>query len=156
ERVAMSPQYQRTYLRAKVAKLEARRDAATAAGQRRLVKQLETAISRAEERIKKKLDNKKDPRLTFEMMGVDHLYVGQAHLFTNLDRASKIPGMAITGSNRATDLDMKLRWLRERNDRVCTLATATPIANSIGEVHTMLMYLAPDLMEQLRIAEFDA
>ncbi|HYU84387.1 MAG TPA: SNF2-related protein, partial [Kribbellaceae bacterium] len=155
EQVAMSPDYQRTYLRSKIEKLEQRLDAAKAAGQKRLVKQLEGAISRAEERIKKKLDTKKDPGLTFEMMGVDYVFVDEGHLFKNLERASKIPGMGITGSNRATDLDMKLRWLRETNDRVCTVATATPIANSIGEVHTMLMYLAPDLMARLRIDEFD-
>ena len=156
EKVAMSPDYQRTYLKAKVAKLEARLESAKAAGQKRLVKQLEAAKSRAEEKIKKKLSAPKDPGLTFEQMGVDYLFVDEAHLFKNLERTSRIPGMTIPGSGRATDLDMKLQWLRESHERVCTLATATPIANSIGEVHTMLMYLAPQLMEQLGIDEFDA
>lgn len=156
EKVAMSPDYQRTYMKEKVAKLEARLDAAKAAGAKRLVKQLEAAKARAEEKIKKKLSAPKDPGLTFEQMGVDYLFVDEAHLFKNLERTSRIPGMTIPGSNRATDLDMKLRWLRESNQRVCTLATATPIANSIGEVHTMLMYLAPELTEQLGIDEFDA
>ncbi|MEJ3743140.1 SNF2-related protein [Actinomycetes bacterium KLBMP 9797] len=155
EQVAMSPQYQKTYLRTKIKKLEARLAAAEANGNKRLIKQLEGSIARAEERIKKKLDTKKDPGLTFEMMGVDYLCVDEGHLFKNLERNSKIPGMGIVGSNRATDLDMKGRWLRETNNRVVTIATATPIANSIGEVHTMLMYLAPQLMTQLLIDEFD-
>ncbi len=156
EQVAMSSQFQRTYLRSKVDKLKRRLAAAEAAKHKHLVKQLEASIARAEERIKKKLETKKDPGLTFEMMGVDYLFVDEGHLFKNLERSSKIPGMGVIGSNRATDLDMKLHWLRETNDRVCTIATATPIANSIGEVHTMLMYLAPELMERLRIDEFDA
>ncbi|NIL60085.1 hypothetical protein HCB18_27970 [Salinispora arenicola] len=70
----------------------------------------------------------------------------KATLFKNLERPSRIPGMGIPGSNRSTDLDMKLRWLRETHNRVGTIATATPVANSLGEVHTMLMYLAPHLM----------
>ncbi|MFI7025142.1 hypothetical protein ACIBMZ_20735 [Micromonospora sp. NPDC049900] len=156
EQVAMSPEYQRTYMKVKIEKLELRLASADAAGQKRLVKQLEGAISRAEERIKKKLTTKKDPGLTFEMMGVDYLFVDEGHLFKNLERPSRIPGMGIPGSNRSTDLDMKLRWLRETNDRVGTIATATPVANSLGEVHTMLMYLAPDLMRSLHIDEFDA
>ncbi|MFY1633706.1 hypothetical protein ACN27F_10570 [Solwaraspora sp. WMMB335] len=156
EQVAMSPEYQRKYLKSKIEKLEQRLEAAKSADQKRLVKQLEGAISRAEERIKKKLDTKKDPGLTFEMMGVDYLFVDEGHLFKNLERPSRIPGMGIPGSNRSTDLDMKLRWLRETNDRVGTLATATPVANSLGEVHTMLQYLAPNLMSSLRIDEFDA
>ncbi|MGI5213870.1 hypothetical protein [Plantactinospora sp. CA-290183] len=155
EQVAMSPEYQGKYLKSKIEKLERRLELAKDAGQKRLVKQLEGSISRAEERIKKKLD-KKDPGLTFEMMGVDYLFVDEGHLFKNLERPSRIPGMGIPGSNRSTDLDMKLRWLRETNDRVGTIATATPVANSLGEVHTMLMYLAPDLMRSLRIDEFDS
>ncbi|MDG4784936.1 hypothetical protein O7626_03140 [Micromonospora sp. WMMD1102] len=156
EQVAMSPEYQRKYLKSKIEKLEIRLASAEAAGQKRLVKQLEGAISRAEERIKKKLATKKDPGLTFELLGVDYLFVDEGHLFKNLERPSRIPGMGIPGSNRSTDLDMKLRWLRESNDRVGTIATATPVANSLGEVHTMLMYLAPDLMRSLRIDEFDS
>ncbi|MDG4793115.1 SNF2-related protein [Micromonospora sp. WMMD1082] len=156
EQVAMSPEYQRTYLKSKIEKLERRLELAKGARQKRLVKQLEGAIGRAEERIKKKLNTKKDPGLTFEMMGVDYLFVDEGHLFKNLERPSRIPGMGIPGSNRSTDLDMKLRWLRETNDRVGTIATATPVANSLGEVHTMLMYLAPHLMRSLNIDEFDA
>ena len=114
EQVAMSPDYQRTYLRAKVDKLKQRLVTAQAGKKKRLVNQLEAAISRAEERIKKKLDTKKDPGLTFEKMGVDYLCVDEGHLFKNLERNSKIPGMGIVGSNRATDLDMKIRWLRDQ------------------------------------------
>ncbi|GIJ29997.1 hypothetical protein Vqi01_51590 [Micromonospora qiuiae] len=156
EQVAMSPEYQRTYLKSKIEKLERRLELAKGARQKRLVKQLEGAISRAEERIRKKLNTKKDPGLTFEMMGVDYLFIDEGHLFKNLERPSRIPGMGVPGSNRSTDLDMKLRWLRETNDRVGTIATATPVANSLGEVHTMLMYLAPHLMRSLNIDEFDA
>ncbi|MFK3984483.1 hypothetical protein ACI2K4_29430 [Micromonospora sp. NPDC050397] len=156
EQVAMSPEYQRTYLKSKIEKLDRRLASAKAADQKRLVKQLEGAISRAEERIKKKLSTKKDPGLTFELMGVDYVFVDEGHLFKNLERSSRIPGMGIPGSNRSTDLDMKLRWLRETSDRVGTIATATPVANSLGEVHTMLMYLAPDIMRALYIDEFDA
>ncbi|NUT48323.1 MAG: helicase, partial [Saccharothrix sp.] len=164
EMIAMSVQAQRTFLKAKVKKLEDRLELAQQRDEKMLVKALEKQIARTEEHIKKKLNGRKDDGLTFEDLGVDYLFVDEAHLFKNLARASRIPGMTVApGSNRATDLEMKLHWLRQQVDadgqprkRVCTLATATPISNSIGEIHTMLMYLAPELMTAHGIEEFDA
>ena len=89
----------------------------------------------AEERLKAKIDAAaKDPGVTFENTGIDYICIDEAHLFKNLRTLSSIPGAAIDGSMRASDLDMKLSWLREHHGRrVTTLATATPIANSVTE-----------------------
>ena len=87
------------------------------------------------------------PGLTFEQTGIDYLIVDEAHDYKNLQTVSNIRDAAIDGSQRASDLHMKLEWLRDRHgDRVATMATATPIANSITEAHVMTRYLRPDLL----------
>ncbi len=120
------------------------------------VKRLEGALLRAEERLKAKLDSAKDPGITFEATGIDYLCIDEAHGFKNLHTLSNIPDAAIDGSMRASDLDMKIGYLRRRNGaRVVTFATATPIANSVTEAYVMQRYLRPDLLEAAGIEVFD-
>jgi N12 class adenine-specific DNA methylase len=70
---------------------------------------------------------------------------------------SNISDAAIDGSLRASDLDMKIDYLRRRNGRrVVTFATATPIANSVTEAYVMQRYLRPDLLEAAGISVFDS
>ncbi|GAW47930.1 MULTISPECIES: SNF2-related protein [unclassified Nocardioides] len=120
------------------------------------VKRLEGTLARAEERLKKLRDVARDPAITFEATGIDYLCVDEAHGYKNLRLASNIPGVAVEGSNRATDLDLKMSYLRGRHGRrVATFMTATPIANSVAEAYTMLRYLAPDDLEAAGISDFD-
>jgi N12 class adenine-specific DNA methylase len=121
------------------------------------VKRLEGALLRAEERLRAKLDSAKDPGITFEATGVDYLCVDEAHGYKNLRTPSNISDAAIDGSMRASDLDMKIDYLRRRNGRrVVTFATATPIANSVTEAYVMQRYLRPDLLEDAGISVFDS
>ena len=95
--------------------------------------------------------------LEFEQTGIDYLIVDEAHDYKNLQTVSNIRDAAIDGLQRASDLHMKLEWLRDRHgDRVATMATATPIANSITEAHVMARYLRPDLLQAAGIEDFDA
>jgi N12 class adenine-specific DNA methylase len=120
------------------------------------VKRLEGALLRAEERLKARLDSAKDPGITFEATGIDYLCVDEAHGYKNLRTLSNIPDAAIDGSMRASDLDMKISYLRRRNGtRVVTFATATPIANSVTEAYVMQRYLRPDLLDAAGIEVFD-
>ena len=122
----------------------------------RSVKDLEGLIEKAEQRIKEQLgETARDPGLTFEATGIDYLFVDEAHGYKNLRTASAIPGMGHPGSQIATDLHMKLHYLRSRYDRVATLATATPIANSVAEAYTMMRYTRPDLLQEMGIETFD-
>ena len=120
------------------------------------VKRLQGALLRAGERLKAKLDSAKDPGITFEATGIDYLCVDEAHGYKNLRTPSNITDAAIDGSMRASDLDMKIGYLRRRNGaRVVTFATATPIANSVTEAYVMQRYLRPDLLEAAGIEVFD-
>jgi len=159
ERIAMSPTAQADYLDAQLSELREALERQRSEGQqgrRNTLKQLETRLLNAEEKIKERLAKDYDPAVTFEQTGIDYVVVDEAHDFKNLHTASRIPGAAIEGSNRAADLEMKMHYLRRRHGlRVGTFATATPIANSITEAHVMQRYLRPDLLEAAGVLDFD-
>lgn len=123
------------------------------------LKQLEKAIIRAEERLNRLMDSRRDPGLTWEQTGIDYLVVDELHLYKNRTVISNIQDVAKEGSKRATDLDMKIGILRAQagpHGRVLTGATATPIANSMAEAWVMQKYLRPDLLEAAGLTDFDA
>ncbi len=109
----------------------------------------------AEERIKATLVSAKDPGITFELTGIDYLFVDEAHGYKNLRTPSNMASKSMDGDDRATDLHMKIEYLRGKRDRVVTFATATPIANTMGEAYTMLRYLRPDLLAPTGVVDFD-
>lgn len=143
------------YVDREVAKMRVALDEAREADARS-IKSLEKSVLSFEQQLKKRLDKARDPGITFEATGVDYLMVDEAHMYKNLATVSNIQGAAIAGSERATDLHMKLELLRERNGaRIATLATATPLANSVTEANVMLRYLRPDLLEEAGVTSFD-
>lgn len=144
-----------SYIDREVGKMRVALDEAREADARS-IKSLEKSVLSFEQQLKKRLDKARDPGITFEATGVDYLMVDEAHMFKNLNTVSNIQGAAIAGSERATDLHMKLELLRERNGaRIATLATATPLANSVTEANVMLRYLRPDLLEEAGVTSFD-
>ncbi len=156
ERVPLSAENQRAYMDRELGQM---RDWISAAKKENglTVKRLEKALLRAEERLRAKLGSTKDPGITFEATGIDYLCIDEAHGYKNLQTASNIPDAAIDGSMRASDLDMKIDYLRRRNGRrVVTFATATPIANSVAEAYVMQRFLRPDLLETTGISVFDS
>jgi hypothetical protein len=156
EKIPLSPDEQAAYLRRE---LDQMREWITTAkkGEGLTVKRLEGTLLRAEERLKARLAAPKDPGITFEATGIDYLCIDEAHGYKNLATASNISDATITGSQRASDLEMKIDYLRRRNgSRVVTFATATPIANSITEAYVMQRYLRPDLLEAAGITVFDS
>ncbi|HEX5657342.1 MAG TPA: SNF2-related protein, partial [Polyangiales bacterium] len=154
ERVPMSLEVQRAYLEREVESI-AEMVAASKRGKGLTTKRLQGMKLRAEERLKRKLDGDKDEGITFEHLGADYLFVDEAHAYKNLATTSNIPGMSIEGSQRAQDLHLKLEHLRATHGRTATLATATPVSNSMAEVYTMLRYLRPDLLLAAGITSHD-
>jgi N12 class adenine-specific DNA methylase len=128
---------------------------------RRLVKELEKAKKRFVAKLKERADREgKDNTLTFEELGVDQIFVDEADLYKNLfytTKMNRIAGLPNSESNRALDMYMKTRYVREINaGRGVVFATGTPISNSMAEMYTMLRYLAPDLLKERGVAHFDA
>ena len=121
------------------------------------MKRVEKMVLSREQDLARQLDGEKDPGISFEETGIDYLAIDEGHSYKNLRTVSNIPGAAIEGSQRARDLHLKTEYLRERHGgRVITIATATPIANSITEAHVMQRYLRPDLLADAGVEHFDA
>jgi N12 class adenine-specific DNA methylase len=128
---------------------------------RRLVKELEKAKKRLEARLQGlAAEHKKDNTLTFEELGVDRLFVDEAHYFKNLFYVSKmtrIAGLPQTASERAFDMFLKVRHVQSMNGGGgVVFATGTPIANSMAEMFTMQRYLQPDELKKHHLHHFDS
>lgn len=121
-----------------------------------MVKVVEKAIERAEERMKELADHPRMPGLCFEDMGVDHLTVDELHDYKNLRTVSQISDANIGGNQMTQDLHMKVELLRDQyGRRVFIGATATPISNSVSELYNMTRYIAPEMLKQAGLATFD-
>ena len=126
---------------------------------RSIVKQLEKAKKRLEEKIQARVAReRKDDGVTFEQLGIDRIFVDEADLYKNLGfttKMSRIAGLPNAESNRAMDMYMKTRYVAERDGGV-VFATGTPISNTMAEMYTMQRYLAPELLEAAGVSHFDA
>ena len=116
---------------------------------------------RREERLKDLLaEDKKDDGLVFDELGVDHIFIDEAHYFKNLETPTKmerVAGIQTGGSERAFDLYMKARYLDEQHPgHGVTFATGTPISNTMVEMYTMQRFLDPEGLKSRGIEHFDA
>lgn len=131
-------------------------------GDRLSIKEMEKAHKRMSEQLKKRSDTgSKDKAVDFADLGIDALFVDEAHEFKNLfitTSQSRISGLGnIQGSDKAFDLFVKTRYLQEKNNgRGVFFATGTPISNTIAEVFTMQRYMQYNELKKLGIAHFDA
>ena len=163
ERIGMSREYQARFLREQIAEYdELLVDAARGSdrAQRNIIKTIEKQKARREERLKDLLaEEKKDDGLVFDELGVDHLFIDEAHYFKNLDTPTKmerVAGIQTSGSERAFDLYMKARYLGEQHEgRGVTFATGTPVSNTMVELYTLSRYLDPKGLRDRGIEHFD-
>ncbi|WP_426722032.1 DEAD/DEAH box helicase family protein [Corynebacterium auriscanis] len=118
-------------------------------------KELERRVGQIEDKLKKVQESiGSDQGITFNESGCDYIIADEAHGYKNLGRYSQVPDLACGDTQKATDMDMKLTWLRSvkaPGAAVVTFATGTPIANSISEMWAMQRYLRPDLMQEAKI-----
>ncbi|MBX3602333.1 MAG: DEAD/DEAH box helicase [Rubrivivax sp.] len=129
----------------------------------RIIKQLERMKKIWKVRLER-LENqeRKDDFLCWEALGIDYLFTDEAHLHKNLWRHTKmarIAGLPLSNSQRAFDLYLKSRYtmgLHRGRHRGVVLATATPVANSMAEIHTFQRYLQPHTLRTLGLEQFDA
>lgn len=130
----------------------------------RFIRQLENQKKRLEEKLKAITDSAKDNGNTFEELGVDSLFVDEAHNFKNLpfySKLSRVAGVSVNQSNnktrasRAENMFMITDYLNRNNGRI-TFGTATPITNSMSEIYNMIRFLRPDILADAGIQSFDA
>ena len=163
ERIGMSRDYQEKFLNQQIAEYdELLREHARAKGaNRNLMKTIEKQKAARQERLKDLLaEDKKDDGLVFDELGVDHIFIDEAHYFKNLETPTKmdrVAGIQTGGSERAFDVFMKARYLGEQHaGHGVTFATGTPISNTMMEMYTMQRFLDPEGLKSRGIEHFDA
>jgi N12 class adenine-specific DNA methylase len=165
ERIGMSHAFQERFLREQIAAYDQllcdSAAADTSRAHRNIIKTIEKQKATREERLKALLaEEKKDDGLVFDELGVDHLYIDEAHYFKNLETPTKmerVAGIQTSGSERAFDLYMKIQYLHQQHPgHGVTFATGTPISNTMVEMYTLQRFLDPDGLEARRLAHFDA
>jgi len=164
ERIRLSPEFTQGFIKDTVREIElAIRAERSNDHSSRIVKHLEAMKKSWAVRLERMLaEEKKDDLLTWEQLGIDMLFVDEAHLFKNLYRFTKmtrVAGLPLTNSERAADLFLKTRYtmqLHGGRQRGVVFATATPVANTMAEIHTMMRYLQPNRLQELGLDQFDA
>jgi N12 class adenine-specific DNA methylase len=165
ERIGMSRTFQERFLREQIAAYDQllcdRAAADTSRAHRNIIKTIEKQKAKREERLKALLaEEKKDDGLVFDELGVDHIFIDEAHTFKNLETATKmerVAGIQTSGSERAFDLYMKTQYLHQQHPgHGVTFATGTPISNTMVELYTLQRFLDPDGLEARGLAHFDA
>ena len=130
-------------------------------GERFSIKQMEKTKKSLETRLAKLNDtSRKDDVVTFEELGVDRIFVDEAHYYKNLFLYTKmrnVGGIAQTEAQKSSDLFMKCRYLDElTGGKGVIFATGTPISNSMVELYTMQRYLQYGELEKRHLQQFDA
>ena len=165
ERIGMSRDFQAAFLREQIDEYDQllidRGRANGNRASRNIIKSIEKQKARREARLKELLaEDKKDDGLVFDELGVDHVFVDEAHYYKNLETPTKmerVAGIQTGGSERAFDVLMKANYLHERHPGhgLC-FATGTPVSNSMVELYTLQRYLDPDGLAARGIDHFDA
>jgi hypothetical protein len=161
ERIPLSQDTQKRFFEEQLHELEMIKRQHADSPNRRLVKELERAKKRLEARLQAlAAEHKKDNTLTFEELGVDRVFVDEAHYFKNLfyvTKMTRIAGLPQTASERAFDMFLKVRHVQFLNGGGgVVFATGTPIANSMAEMFTMQRYLQPDDLKKHNLHHFDS
>ena len=129
-------------------------------GERFTVKQLERTRKSLEARLEKlQAESRKDDVVTFEQLGVDRLFVDEAHNYKNLFLYTKmrnVAGLSTSDAQKSSDMFAKCRYMDEiTGNRGVIFATGTPVSNSMTELYTMQRYLQYERLQELNMTHFD-
>lgn len=129
-------------------------------GERFTVKQLERTRKSLEARLEKlQAEGRKDDVVTFEQLGVDRLFVDEAHNYKNLFLYTKmrnVAGLSTSDAQKSSDMFAKCRYMDEiTGNHGVIFATGTPVSNSMTELYTMQRYLQYERLQELNMTHFD-
>lgn len=161
EKIPVSQERQERLLQDQIDEItEGIRELKSSNGERFSIKAMERTKKGLEAKLKKLLDSPKDDVVTFEELGIDRLFVDEAHSFKNLYYQTKmqnVAGLSNAEAQKSSDMYMKCRYLDEKTgSKGIVFATGTPVSNTMVEVYTMQRYLQHDALERLGLNHFDA
>ena len=130
-------------------------------GEQFSIKQMERTKKQLEGRLRKlQAEERKDDVVTFEELGVDRLFVDEAHAYKNLFLTTKmrnVAGLSTSEAQKSTDMFLKCRYMDElTGGRGIVFATGTPISNSMTEMYTMQRYLQYGTLRRNNMTHFDS
>ena len=160
EKIPLSAERQKAVLEAQIDEIMmAIAEAKEEKQERFTIKQMERTRKNLESKLKKLNDKKKDDTVTFEELGVDRLFVDEAHYYKNLFMFSKmrnVAGISQTEAQKSSDMFAKCRYLDEiTGGKGVTFATGTPISNTMVELYTMMRYLQFSMLDEHGLSHFD-
>ena len=161
ERIPVSQERQERLLRSEIDEItEGINQLKRSSGERFSIKSMEKTKKSLEAKLKKLLDSPKDDVVTFEELGVDRLFVDEAHSHKNLyyhTKMQNVAGLSSAEAQKSSDMYMKCRYMDElTGSRGIVFATGTPVSNSMTELYTMQRYLQRDALERLGLGHFDS
>lgn len=162
EKVRVSQEREQAFISEKIDELDEINGYAKANDDKITFKQAQSMRRSLEANLETLLENKTgiDEFINFESLGIDMLFVDEAHGYKNvrpMTRLGNVAGITNRTSKKNMDMEMKVRVLQEEHDtRHVVFATGTPVSNSISEMYTMMNYLQPDVMEHFGVSFFDA
>ena len=161
EKIPLSPERQEAAIQNQLDEiLEAIDEAKREKEENFTIKQMEKTRKNLEAKLKRLHDKKKDDVVTFEELGIDRLFVDEAHSYKNLYLFTKmrnVAGISQTEAQKSSDMFAKCRYLDEiTGGRGVTFATGTPVSNSMVELYTMMRYLQYDMLESHGLIHFDS
>ena len=161
EKIPMSVERQENLIYEQIDEIEAGIEEIKAAnGEHYTIKAMERTRKSLQERLKK-LQNRdrKDDVVTFEELGVDRLFVDEAHSYKNLFLFTKmrnVAGLSTSEAQKSSDMFLKCRYMDElTGGKGVVFATGTPVSNSMTELYTMMRYLQYDMLQEKGMAHFD-
>ena len=161
EKIPISKERQEHLLQEQIYEIEdGIRELRAANAERFTIKSLERTKKGLELRLQKlQAADRKDDVVTFEQLGIDRLYVDEAHSYKNLFLYTKmrnVAGLSTSDAQKSSDMLLKCRYIDEITDgKGVVFATGTPVSNSMTELFTMMRYLQHDLLQQKGLAHFD-
>ncbi len=161
ERIPISRERQERLLREQISEItDGIAEVKGSGGEQFTIKQLERTRKGLETRLEKlQADGKKDDVVTFEQLGVDRMFVDEAHNYKNMFLYTKmrnVAGLSTTDAQKSSDMFAKCRYLDEiTGSRGVVFATGTPVSNSMTELYTMQRYLQYERLKEMDMTHFD-
>lgn len=124
-------------------------------------KRIMEKIKDLERRLTKRMAEDKDKSgLNFESLGIDKIFVDEAHAFKNLCEATlhdDLAGVTQRSAIRSLDFLSVTNYMNEKyGDTRIVLATGTPVSNNLTEFYTMMRYLSPSLLKEHNLDYLDS
>ena len=162
EKIPISQERQQQYIREQIEEtMRNIEELKSMNGERYQIKQAEKTKANLEAKLQKLLDSPKDDTVTFEELGIDKLFIDEAHLFKNLFLATKmqnVSGISTSSDVQKTaDLFMKTKYMDEiTGGKGIVFATGTPVSNTMCEIYNMQRYLQMDKLREMHLEHFDS